>query len=171
MLGLLKPSKGSIFYKGRNIFLDLKTWRAEIGYISQNIYLLDSSIKKNISFNFLDDKVNENRIQLAAEIADLDKKISSLKEGFDTEVGTDGLTFSGGERQRIAIARAIYKKSEIFFMDEFTSALDTKTEDKIINNFHNYLPKSTLIMIAHRKETIEKCDEVWNISNGELKKI
>ena len=62
MLGLLKPSKGSIFYKGRNIFLDLKTWRAEIGYISQNIYLLDSSIKKNISFNFLDDKVNENRI-------------------------------------------------------------------------------------------------------------
>ena len=115
--------------------------------------------------------MNENRIQLAAEIADLDKKISSLKEGFDTEVGTDGLTFSGGERQRIAIARAIYKKSEIFFMDEFTSALDTKTEDKIINNFHNYLPKSTLIMIAHRKETIEKCDEVWNISNGELKKI
>jgi len=171
MLGLLRPSKGSIFYKGRNIFLDLKTWRDEIGYISQNIYLLDGSIKKNISFNFLDDKVNENRIQLAAEIADLNKKISSLKEGFNTEVGTDGLTFSGGERQRIAIARAIYKKSEIFFMDEFTSALDTKTEDKIINNFHNYLPKSTLIMIAHRKETIEKCDEVWNISNGELKKI
>ena len=171
MLGLLKPSKGSIFYKGRKIFLDLKTWRAEIGYISQNIYLLDNSIKKNISFYFLNKKINENRIQLAAEIADLDKKISSLKEGFDTEVGTDGLTFSGGERQRIAIARAIYKKSEIFFMDEFTSALDTKTEDKIINNFHNYLPKSTLIMIAHRKETIEKCDEVWNISNGELKKI
>ena len=98
-------------------------------------------------------------------------KISSLKNGIETQVGTDGLTFSGGERQRIAIARAIYKKPKIFFMDEFTSALDTKTEDIIINNFHKYLPSSTIVMIAHRKETIKKCDEVWKITDGSLIKV
>ncbi len=168
MLGLIKPTNGGVFYRGENIFHNLKKWRKEIGYISQNIYLLDGSIKKNIAFNFLDENIDEERLKLATEIANLSEKISSLKHGFDTQVGSDGLTFSGGERQRVAIARAIYKKPEIFFMDEFTSALDTKTEDKIISNFHDHLPNSTMIMIAHRKETIQKCDEVWKIEDGKL---
>jgi ATP-binding cassette, subfamily B, bacterial PglK len=171
MLGLIKPTEGAVFYKGENIFKNLKNWRKEIGYISQNIYLLDASIKKNIAFNFLDENIDEKRLKTAIEIAHLNEKISSLDESFDTQVGADGLTFSGGERQRIAIARAIYRQPEIFFMDEFTSALDTKTEDKILSNFHNYLPKSTVIMIAHRKETIQKCDEVWKIENGKLIKL
>ncbi len=171
MLGLIKPTSGGVFYKGENIFNNLKNWRKEIGYISQNIYLLDGSIKKNISFNFIDENIDEKRLKIAIEIANLDEKISSLDEDVDTQVGIDGLTFSGGERQRVAIARAVYRQPEIYFMDEFTSALDTKTEDKIISNFHNYLPNSTMIMIAHRKETIQKCDEVWKIENGKLIKI
>ena len=171
ILGLVRPNSGGTFFKDTNIFNDLKKWRKRIGYISQNIFLLDGSIKKNISFNFLDDKVDEKRLEKAIYIADLSKKISTLEKGLDTQVGTDGLTFSGGERQRIAIARAIYKDPEIFFMDEFTSALDTKTEDNIISNFHKHLPNSTLIMIAHRKETIEKCDEVWKIQDGRLIKL
>ena len=171
MLGLIKPTSGGVFYKSENIFHNLKMWRNEIGYISQNIYLLDGSIKKNIAFNFLDENIDEERLKFATEIANLSEKINSLKYGFDTQVGSDGLTFSGGERQRIAIARAIYGQPEIFFMDEFTSALDTKTEDKIILNFHKYLPNSTMIMIAHRKETIQKCDEVWKMEDGNLTKL
>ena len=171
MLGLIQPQSGGVFFKGVNIFQDLKKWRKEIGYISQNIFLLDGSIKKNISFNFVDEKINEEKLEKAVQIAELTDKISSLEKGLDTQVGTDGLTFSGGERQRIAISRAIYKKPEIFFMDEFTSALDSHTEDNIINNFHKHLPDSTMIMIAHRKETIKKCDEVWKIENGRLIKL
>ena len=171
ILGLLKPTSGEIFFNKENIFCNLKKWRNEIGYISQNIFLLDGSIKKNISFNFLDNNIDEQRLETAINIACLTDKISSLKNGIETQVGTDGLTFSGGERQRIAIARAIYKKPKIFFMDEFTSALDTKTEDIIINNFHKYLPSSTIVMIAHRKETIKKCDEVWKITDGSLIKV
>ena len=171
MLGLVPPKSGGVFFKGVNIFEDLKKWRKEIGYISQNIFLLDGSIKKNISFNFLDDRIDKKKLDKAIRIAELSEKISSLKKGLDTQVGTDGLTFSGGERQRIAIARAVFKEPEIFFMDEFTSALDTNTEDNIISNFHTHLPNSTMIMIAHRKETIKKCDEVWKIQNGRLIKI
>lgn len=171
ILGLVKPTSGGTFFNGVNIFDDLNKWRKVIGYISQNIFLLDGSIKKNISFNFLDEAIDEKRLKTSIQIADLSEKISSLEKGFETQVGTDGLTFSGGERQRIAIARAVYKDPEIFFMDEFTSALDTKTEDKIISNFHKYLPDSTIVMIAHRKETIEKCDEVWKIQGGRLIKL
>ena len=171
ILGLVKPTSGGTFFNGVNIFDDLNKWRKVIGYISQNIFLLDGSIKKNISFSFLDDAIDEKRLKTSIQIADLSEKISSLEKGFETQVGTDGLAFSGGERQRIAIARAVYKDPEIFFMDEFTSALDTKTEDKIISNFHKYLPNSTIVMIAHRKETIEKCDEVWKIQGGRLIKL
>lgn len=171
MLGLIKPSTGNIFINGENMHLNLQKWRQKIGYISQNIHLLDGSIKKNIAFEFLDQPVNEKLMKEAISISCLNEKVAKLKEGYNTEVGSDGLMFSGGERQRIAIARAVYKKPEIFFLDEFTSALDTKTEDEIIKNFDKKLSHCTLIMIAHRKETINKCDEVWELNNGELQKL
>lgn len=171
MLGLIKPSTGNIFINGENMHLNLQKWRQKIGYISQNIHLLDGSIKKNIAFEFLDQPVNEKLMKEAISISCLNQKVAKLKEGYNTEVGSDGLMFSGGERQRIAIARAVYKKPEIFFLDEFTSALDTKTEDEIIKNFDKKLSHCTLIMIAHRKETINKCDEVWELNNGELRKL
>ena len=129
MLGLLTPQQGSIFYMGKNIFAHLNTWREEIGYISQNIYLLDDSIKKNITFNFIDENCDIIKLRHAIKIAGLEDKVNSLEKGVDSKVGVEGLKFSGGERQRIAIARAVYRNPNILFMDESTSALDDNTEE------------------------------------------
>tara|TARA_B000000532_G_C18596571_1_gene289429 strand:- start:49 stop:561 length:513 start_codon:yes stop_codon:yes gene_type:complete len=168
MLGLIHPKSGDIIYKNKSIFQNLDEWRKEIGYISQNIYLLDSTIEKNIAFNFLDESINKEKLRKAIKVACLDEKISSMPQGLNTVVGNDGLKLSGGERQRIAIARAAYKNPNIFFMDESTSALDDKTENLIMNNLNQEFKNKTFIMIAHRKSTIEKCDKVWKLSNGKL---
>ena len=91
-----------------------------------------------------------------------------MPNGIETKVGADGLKLSGGERQRIALARAVYREPNIFFMDESTSALDDKTEEIIMKNIENNFSDKTMIMIAHRKTTIEKCDKVWNLVNGSI---
>ena len=169
MLGLLTPNKGNIFYKGESIFDDLKKWRKEVGYISQNVYLLDSSIKRNIAFNFLDEPIDIKKLEKAISISNLSKKISDLPNGIETKVGAYGLKLSGGERQRIALARAIYREPRIFFMDESTSSLDTKTEGTIMQNMKNNFKDKTMIIIAHRKSTIEMCDKVLILENGSIK--
>ena len=168
MLGLLNPSSGDVFYQNESIFKNLTTWRNEIGYISQNIYLLDSTIERNIAFNFLDEPVDREKLNKAINIANLEEKILSLPKGFKTLVGNDGHRLSGGERQRIAIARAAYKNPNIFFMDESTSALDSKTESIIMNNLNKTLKDKTFVIIAHRKTTIDKCDKIWKLKNGKL---
>ena len=170
MLGLLTPHQGNIFYKGKDIFADLQSWRKEIGYISQNIYLLDDSIKKNITFNFIDENFDRIKLTQAIKIAGLEDKVNSLENGVESKVGVEGLKFSGGERQRIAIARAVYRNPNILFMDESTSALDDNTEVLVMNNLLNNFIGKTIIIIAHRKSTIERCNEVWNLKNGRLLK-
>ena len=170
MLGLLTPQKGNIYYKGKDIFSNLQSWRKEIGYISQNIYLLDDSIKKNITFNFIDENFDRVKLRQAIKIAGLEDKVNSLENGVESNVGVEGLKFSGGERQRIAIARAVYRNPNILFMDESTSALDDNTEELVMNNLLNNFMGKTIIIIAHRKSTIERCNEVWNLKNGRLLK-
>ena len=164
ILGLLEPKSGVVLFKNQNINLDIINWRNQIGYIAQNIYLLDDTIEKNISFDFLEKKLIK-RMNFAIEISCL-QKIFELPDGLRTKVGNDGLRLSGGEKQRIALARAIYKNPDIFFMDESTSALDSKTEQKIMLNLKKNFSNKTIILIAHRKSTIEACDKVINIKNG-----
>ena len=168
MLGLLPPKTGNVFHKGKNIHAEIKNWRNQIGYIAQNIYLLDSTIEKNITFDFLDEKIDKERLKFAIKMASLDEKISELPMGLKTEVRNDGLRLSGGEKQRIALARAIYKNPNIYFMDESTSALDSNTEKKIINNMKENFSSKTIILIAHRKTTIEACDKIINLKNGNI---
>jgi len=168
MLGLLTPGKGYISSEGKNILENYENWKANIGYISQNIFLLDSTIKKNIIFSFTDELVDEKKLSKAIDISQLRQKINSLPNGVETNVGNDGTKLSGGERQRIAIARAIYRNPEILFMDESTSALDIKTENLILNDIKKNFPKKTIVMIAHRKTSLEKCDKVWILENGEI---
>ena len=108
------------------------------------------------------------KLKQAIKIAGLENKVDSLEKGVDSKVGVEGLKFSGGERQRIAIARAIYQEPNIIFMDESTSALDDKTEEIIMSNLFDAFKGKTIIIIAHRKSTVNRCDIVWNLKNGIL---
>ena len=168
ILGLLKPQSGTIFFKNEDINLDIVNWRNQIGYIAQNIYLLDDTIEKNITFDFLNKEIDKEKMNFAIEMSCLEKKIFELPDGITTKVGNDGLKLSGGEKQRIALARAIYKNPDIFFMDESTSALDSQTEQKIMWNLKENFSKKTIILIAHRKSTIDACDKIINIKDGTI---
>ena len=130
---------------------------------------MDGSIKKNITFSFIESSFDEEKFEKAINLSELKPKIDQLDRGVDTVVGTNGMRLSGGERQRIAIARAIYKDPDIFFMDEATSALDDNTENKIIENLKNNFKNKTRVLIAHRKTSLDKCDEVKTLQNGIIK--
>ena len=166
MLGLIRPKEGDIFFNRESIFNNLSKWREKIGYISQNIFLLNSTIKNNITFNFSNEAVDSKKLKKAIDIAQLNEKITSLPNGMDTSVGSDGLRLSGGERQRIALARALYRDPEIYFMDESTSALDANTEKLILEAIKKDVNDKTVILIAHRKTTLDKCDEVLTLKDG-----
>ena len=168
MLGLLQPNTGNIFFKGKSIFANLSSWRNQIGYIAQNIYLLDNTIEKNISFEFFDNKIDTKKIAFAIEMSELKDKISSLPMGLQTKVGNDGVKLSGGEKQRIAIARSIYRNPDIIFMDESTSSLDLKTEKTIMSNIYKNFSTKTIILIAHRESAINRCDKVIHLENGNI---
>ena len=168
MLGLLEPKHGNIFFKSKSIYEDLDSWRKQICYISQNIYLLDSSIKNNITFNLFEEEADKDKLERVIDLANLRAKINDMPLGLETTVGSDGIRLSGGERQRIAIARALYRNSNIFFMDEFTSSLDSETENLIIKNLKDNFPDKTMLIISHRKSTINNCDKILKIDQGKL---
>jgi ATP-binding cassette subfamily B protein len=163
MMGLIKPDKGNVFYENQNIRHMDEKWMRKIGYVSQKVFLFDDTIKKNICLNFDDNKIDDKKLEIAIDIAELKNKIDSLKNKLDENVGPDGSKLSGGERQRIALARAIYKKTDILFLDEFTSNLDLETEEKIMSKIKNNLPNTTVVMISHRLEIANKSDIIIKI--------
>ena len=141
----------------------MKNWRNEIGYIPQKIYLLDSTIEKNITLNFFDEKIDNAKMEKAIFLSGLSKKIADLPNGLETRTGSDGLKLSGGEKQRIVMARAIYREPNILIMDEFTSSLDQDTENRILLNLSEFFKDKTIIIISHRPNTIKNCDIILNI--------
>jgi ATP-binding cassette subfamily C protein len=168
LLGLHLPSSGSILVDDQNIHLYLSSWQKKIGYVPQNIYLLDDSIASNIAFGVKKEKINETRLQEVIKEAQLEEMISSLPNGLATEVGENGVRLSGGQRQRIGIARALYHKPEVLILDEATSALDNETERKFMEMLYQMQRNLTVIMIAHRLTTLENCDKILFIKNGRI---
>jgi ATP-binding cassette, subfamily B, bacterial PglK len=171
LLGLIYPEKGNIFFNGESIYKNIDLWRKKISFISQDIFLLDSTIRENITFNQETEPLKKDLLIKCIETAKLKQKIQSLPDGIETKVGVNGLQLSGGERQRIAIARACYKDADIVFMDEFTSALDNKTESQIFENLINAKKNKTLILITHKTSTLKYCNTVYDVQGGEIKKI
>ena len=139
-----------------------------MGYIPQSIYLIDESIRDNIAFGIDRDKISDERIWEVLEEAQLKEFVEELPEGLDTTIGDRGVRLSGGQRQRIGIARALYNDPEILVFDEATSALDNDTEAAVMEAVNSFHGKKTMIIIAHRLNTIEKCDIIYKVENMEL---
>ena len=135
----------------------------DIGYIPQNIYLIDDDIRKNIAFGIDENEIDEKKIQHVIKLSKLESLINSLKDKEKTLVGHRGVRFSGGQIQRIGIARALYRNPKILIMDEATSALDIETEDKIIDEINSLKGFKVKIIISHRKNTIKNCNKVLNL--------
>lgn len=168
LLGLLEIREGSICADGVDVRLNYRRWLKNIGYIPQMIFMLDDTIRKNIAFGVREDKVDEERLWEVLKEAQLDEFVRSLPEGADTGIGERGIRLSGGQRQRIGIARALYHDPEVLVLDEATSALDNDTERAIMEAINRLHGRKTLIIIAHRLQTIEQCDMVYRVENGRI---
>ncbi len=166
LLGLLEPRTGNIYADGMNVKEHYRKWLKNIGYIPQMIFMLDDTIRKNVAFGVPEDKIDEEKLWEVLREAQLDEFIRTLPEGLDTGIGERGIRLSGGQRQRIGIARALYNNPEVLILDEATSALDNDTEAAIMESINRLHGKKTLIIIAHRLQTIEKCDIVYRVENG-----
>jgi ATP-binding cassette, subfamily B, bacterial PglK len=171
ILGLLDPKSGRITVNETDICSDIKGWRTHLGYIPQSIYLIDDTIRANVAFGIPPMEVNEEHLRTALRSAHLDNLVMTLPEGLDTIVGERGLRLSGGQRQRLGIARALYPNPEVLVMDEATSALDNKTEEEVMHAIQNLKHGRTLIMIAHRLTTVEDCDRLYFLREGQIESV
>lgn len=166
LMGLLPPNSGEILVDGRKLSAqNLKNFRQKIGYIPQQIYLFNDTIAKNIAFG---EEFDEKMLERVIKQANLQSFITSLKDGANTLVGDGGGNLSVGQKQRIAIARALYLSPQILVLDEATSALDNESEAKIMSEIYKISSDKTLIIIAHRLNTIEKCDKIYRVERGKI---
>jgi ABC-type multidrug transport system fused ATPase/permease subunit len=143
-------------------------WRERIGYVPQQIYLLDDSLWRNIAFGLPEDQIDREAVKRAARIANVHDFILSLNEGYDTIVGERGIKLSGGQRQRVGIARALYDDPDILVLDEATSALDGITEDAVIEAIHGPDRNKTLLIVAHRLDTLKGCATIFLFERGQI---
>lgn len=166
LLGLLKVQEGQITADGVNVMSHYRAWLKNVGYIPQMIFMLDDTIRRNVCFGVPEERIDEDRLWEALREAQLDEFIRTLPEGLETSIGERGIRLSGGQRQRIGIARALYHDPEVLILDEATSALDNDTEAAIMDSINRFQGRKTLIIIAHRLQTIEKCDMVYRVQDG-----
>ena len=169
LMGLLEPTRGKILVDGYPIDQNNhRAWQCTIAHVPQSIFLSDASIAENIAFGVPPDKIDLDRVKKAAQKARIADFIESRVEGYETFVGERGVRLSGGQRQRIAIARALYKKVSIFIFDEATSSLDGDTEKEVMQAIESLDQELTILIVAHRLETLKHCDEIISIKNGSI---
>jgi len=171
LMGLLPPSDGRVLVDGLDLHDPhhaslLVGWRSAVAHVPQNIYLADTSIAENIAFGVPKHAIDQTKVRLAAQQAQIAGFIESTSEGYASFVGERGICLSGGQRQRIGIARALYKQASVIILDEATSALDTSTEDAVMEAVHGLSRNLTMVMIAHRLSTVHRCDRVVRLDHG-----
>ena len=165
--GLIEPDEGKICVDGFDIKDDLPAWFSQIGYVSQNNYLINDTIKRNIAFGIKDNQINENALTNAIKSSEIEEFIQQLDQGVDTLVGENGINISGGQKQRITIARILYNCPKIIIFDEATNALDRQTESEILDTIHR-IESATVLIISHNRELLSKCDKTYILENGKL---
>ena len=168
VLGLLDPTAGRVTVDGVDIADRMAAWQRKIGYIPQQIFLTDDTVRRNVAFGRDDDEIDDDQVWRSLDAAQLRETIEALPEGLDTKVGERGVRLSGGQRQRIGIARALYHEPEVLVMDEATSALDNQTERQFVEALESLQESHTLIVIAHRLSTVRNCDTLFMLDQGRL---
>ena len=168
ILGLLTPKHGTIKVDGSDIHSSIRSWQKQIGYVPQFIFLVDDSLRNNIAFGIPVTEINEDAIIRAVNLAQLDELMIELPEGLDTNVGERGVRLSGGQKQRVGIARALYHDPNVIVLDEATSSLDVETESSVMDSIRALHGTKTILIIAHRYSTIQHCDMIYKLDNGEV---
>jgi len=170
LLGLLEATKGEVVVNGQMITHDTAQWQRAVGYVPQEIYLLDDSIRRNVALDIRDDKIDEVAVEEALRAAQLWDFVQTLPDGLDTETGERGVRLSGGQRQRLGIARSLYRRPQVLVFDEATSALDTQTEQEVVEAIERLRGERTVIIVAHRLSTVRKCDRLYMLEAGRVVK-
>ena len=168
LLGLLPPDSGRVEVDGADIAPQLRSWQRTIGYVPQAIFLIDDSLRQNIAFGIPADRIDEVAVLSAVSAVQLEEFVASLPEGLDTPVGERGVRLSGGQLQRIGIARALYHNPSVLVLDEATSSLDTQTERSVMRAVDALHGEKTIIIVAHRLSTLQDCDRVFRLEEGRL---
>jgi len=166
LMCLLQPSDGSILIDGVEITeKNKRAWQTNIAHVPQSIFLPDSTVEESIAFGRKKEIINHERVVEVARKASLSKAIEEWPKKYQTIVGERGEKLSGGQRQRIGIARALYKKADVIIFDEATSALDSETESEVLKSIQGLEEELTIIMVAHRVSTLNKCNKIIEIND------
>ena len=170
ILGLLEPAAGELLVDGTPIGREnRRAWQNCLGYVPQQIFLADDTVAANIAFGVGYDRIDMSAVERAARIANLHKFVTDeLKDGYETPIGERGVRLSGGQRQRVGIARALYRDPDVVIMDEATSALDNVTERAVMDAVHNLAHRKTIVLIAHRLTTVQRCDIIFMLEGGRV---
>ncbi len=168
LLGFLQPTEGAIRIDGEPLLPHLASWRAQIGFVPQDIFLVDDTLAANITFGEVSDTISQEQLAEAITLAQLDDVVAELPEGVDTMLGERGVRLSGGQRQRVGLARALYRRPRVLILDEATSALDNETERRISDALRTLHGQLTMIVIAHRLSTVRSCDRILYLDDGRV---
>lgn len=164
--GLITPQSGEILADGKNIFKNIENWKKLIGYIPQSIYLTDDTIKENILFGVEEKNIDQTNLSNAINHSQLNNLIKDLPEGLEYRVGEKGSSLSGGQIQRIGIARSLYTNPQILICDEITSSLDRKTSENLMNCLNSLVGKITIIFISHSNSVIKNANKIYSFEKG-----
>jgi ABC-type bacteriocin/lantibiotic exporter with double-glycine peptidase domain len=159
-LGLLEPTRGQVLLNGHKLETVTEIWRRNLGYVPQNVFLSDASIRQNIGFGLPSEEIDDDLVWLAIRRARLESFVHALPDGLNTTVGERGVRLSGGERQRIGIARALYTKPQVLFLDEATSSLDASTEAAFLDEIEGLKEHATVVFVTHRESALRVCERV-----------